>query len=99
MGITTYVGAKIHRREDPRLVTGQGRFVDDHTRTRAAHSAVVRSPYPHANIKSIDLTRARSAPGVLAVYTQADIAPVIAGVMPVAPAFVAEKKTVPDHYP
>ena len=99
MGITTYVGAKIHRREDPRLVTGQGRYVDDHTRTRVAHSAVVRSPYPHAKITSIDVAAARSAPGVLAVYTQADIAPHIAGVMPVAPAFVAEKKTVPDRYP
>jgi len=99
MGVTTMIGAKIHRREDPRLVTGNGRYVDDHTRTRVAHLAVVRSPLPHARIKSIDVAAAKAAPGVVAVYTQADIAPVIAGVMPVAPAFVAEKKTVPDRYP
>jgi aerobic carbon-monoxide dehydrogenase large subunit len=99
MGVTQLVGAKIHRREDPRLVTGNGRYVDDHTRTRTAYLAVVRSPLAHARINSIDVSAAKSAPGVVAVYTHADIAPVIAGVMPVAPAFVAEKKTVPDHYP
>jgi carbon-monoxide dehydrogenase large subunit len=99
MGVTQLVGARIHRREDPRLVTGNGRYVDDHTRARTAHLAVVRSPLPHARIRALDIGAARSAPGVLAVYTHADIAPVIAGAMPVAPAFVAEKKTVPDRYP
>src|SRR6266851_5017408 len=63
MAVTTMIGAKIHRREDPRLVSGEGRYVDDFTRPGTAHMAVVRSPHAHARIKSIDLTAASRAPG------------------------------------
>ena len=99
MGVSTFIGAKIHRREDPRLVTGKGRYVDDHTRNQVAYAAVVRSDLPHARILSLDVSAATAAPGVLAVYTHQDFAPIIAGSMPVTPSFVAEKKTVPDRYP
>ena len=62
MAVTTMIGAKIHRREDPRLVSGEGRFVDDFTRPGTAYMAVVRSPHAHARIKSIDLTAAYKNP-------------------------------------
>ncbi|HET7290799.1 MAG TPA: molybdopterin cofactor-binding domain-containing protein [Vicinamibacteria bacterium] len=62
-------GSGIKRREDPRLVTGQARYTDDFTLPGMAHLAVVRSPYAHARIKRIDASRARSLPGVVAVFT------------------------------
>jgi len=99
MAITTMIGAKIHRREDPRLVSGEGRYVDDFTRPGTLFLAVVRSPHAHALIKSIDTSKASKAPGVVAVYTHKDIAKVVSGTMPAAPAFVAEKKQVPDRFP
>src|SRR6266700_8108719 len=99
MAITTMIGAKIHRREDPRLVSGHGRFVDDMTRPGMLHMNVVRSPYAHAKIRSIDLAAAKAAPGVQAVYTYADFKDHIAGGLPVSNSFVAEKKQVPNQFP
>jgi aerobic carbon-monoxide dehydrogenase large subunit len=99
MAITTMIGAKIHRREDPRLVSGQGRYIDDFKRPGTIHAAFIRSPYAHAKINSIDATAALKAPGVVAVLTARDLEGVLAGPAPVAPAFVAEKKTVPDRMP
>src|SRR5437879_2956261 len=99
MAVTTMIGAKIHRREDPRLVSGEGRYVDDFTRPGTVFFAVVRSPHSHALIKSIDLTAASKAPGVVAVYTHKDFARVLSGTMPVTPSFVAEKKQVPPRFP
>ncbi|HUZ88083.1 MAG TPA: xanthine dehydrogenase family protein molybdopterin-binding subunit [Candidatus Baltobacterales bacterium] len=99
MAITTMIGAKIHRREDPRLVSGEGRYIDDFTRPGTVFMSVVRSPHAHALIKSIDLSAASKAPGVVAIYTYKEIAKVIAGTMPAAPAFVADKKQVPPRFP
>src|SRR3989442_4777836 len=99
MAVTTMIGAKIHGREDPRLVSGRGRYVDDFVRPQTAYMSVVRSPYAHARIVSIDSGPARKAPGVVAVYTAADFEAVVSGTMPVAPAFVAEKKQTPGRYP
>ncbi|MEO8744196.1 MAG: molybdopterin cofactor-binding domain-containing protein [Candidatus Dormibacter sp.] len=99
MAITTMIGAKIHRREDPRLITGHGRYVDDMTRPGMLHMTVVRSPMAHAKIRSIDLAEARKAPGVRAVYTFADFKDHIAGGLPVTASFVAEKKQVPNQFP
>ena len=99
MAVTTMIGAKIHRREDPRLVSGHGRFIDDLTRPGMLHMSVVRSPYGHAKIRSIDLTAAKKAPGVQAVYTYADFKDHIAGGLPVSASFVAEKKQVPNQFP
>ena len=95
MAVTTMVGARIHRREDPRLVRGQGRYSDDLVAVNCTFMAVVRSPYAHARVRALDTVAARSAPGVVAVLTAADFRPVVAGAMPVAPAFVPEKKQVP----
>src|SRR5712692_7556591 len=99
MAITTMIGAKIHRREDPRLVSGEGHYVDDFTRPGTVSLAVVRSPFAHARIKSIDITAASKAPGVVAIYTHKDFAKVLSGIMPVTPSFVAEKEVVYQSEP
>jgi aerobic carbon-monoxide dehydrogenase large subunit len=69
-----YFGAAVRRREDPRFLRGEGRFVDDVTLPGLLHAAFLRSPHAHARIVSIDATRARGLPGVVAVYTHADLA-------------------------
>src|SRR5579872_3556962 len=99
MAVTTMIGAKIHRREDPRLITGHGRYVDDMTRPGMLHMTLVRSPLPHAKIRSIDPSAAKKAPGVVAVYTFADFKDHIAGGLPVSASFVAEKKQIPNQFP
>ncbi len=99
MAISQMIGAKIQRREDPRLITGNGRYVEDLTPTGLLRMAVVRSPHAHARIKSLDVSRARAMPDVVAVLTAADFKPLLAGTHPVAPAFVPEKHTVPNRYP
>src|SRR3978361_875446 len=67
------VGARVQRVEDPRLLTGRGRYVDDLTVPGMAHAEVLRSPYPHARIVSIDVAAARALPGVRTVLTGADM--------------------------
>ncbi len=68
-------GAGVRRNEDPRLLTGQGLFVDDLHRPDMLHGAVVRSPHAHARIVRLDTARARALPGVVAVYVAADLGP------------------------
>jgi len=67
------VGTRVLRREDPVLLTGEARFVDDLHVIGAVHLKVVRSPYAHARIRSIDTDAARAMPGVVAVFTAADL--------------------------
>ncbi|HKC18821.1 MAG TPA: molybdopterin cofactor-binding domain-containing protein [Candidatus Dormibacteraeota bacterium] len=99
MAVTQLVGAKIHRREDPRLITGHGHYVDDFTRAGTAYASFVRSPFAHAGVKSIDITEASKAPGVVGIYTARDFKGQLAGTHPAAPAFVAEKKYIPERFP
>ncbi len=68
------IGQSVSRFEDPRLLRGQGQFVDDHQLPGQAHAVLVRSPHAHARILAINLQAARQAPGVLAVYTGDDVA-------------------------
>ncbi|MGH6664346.1 MAG: xanthine dehydrogenase family protein molybdopterin-binding subunit [Pseudolabrys sp.] len=68
------IGQPMPRHEDARLITGQGRFTDDVDFPGQACAAMLRSPYPHARIVSIDKTRALALPGVLGVFTGADCA-------------------------
>ena len=70
----TGIGAPVRRREDPRLLTGAGRYVDDIVRPGQLYAALVRSPLAHARIAGIDAGEALRAPGVVAVYTGADLA-------------------------
>jgi aerobic carbon-monoxide dehydrogenase large subunit len=67
------VGQGVSRFEDPRLVRGGGRYVDDIKLPGMAHAVVLRSPHAHAKIRSIDVSAAKGAPGVLAVLTAADV--------------------------
>lgn len=69
-----YIGAPIPRREDARLLTGRGTFVDDLPMPGVAHAAMVRSPHAHARVRRIDTAAALALPGVLAVVTAADVA-------------------------
>jgi aerobic carbon-monoxide dehydrogenase large subunit len=66
------VGQSVPRFEDPRLVRGGGRYAADLTLPRMLYSYVLRSPHAHANIRSIDTTAAKAAPGVVAVLIGAD---------------------------
>ncbi len=67
------IGQGVSRFEDPRLIQGGGRYIDDIKLPGMAHGVVLRSPYAHARIKSIDTAAAKAAPGVLCVLTSADI--------------------------
>jgi carbon-monoxide dehydrogenase large subunit len=67
------IGQAITRREDDRLLTGQGRFVDDLGEPGDLHLVFVRSPYAHARLAGIDAADARAVPGVVAVFNGADL--------------------------
>jgi carbon-monoxide dehydrogenase large subunit len=67
------IGQRIKRNEDPRLLTGQALFVDDVQMPGMLHVAFLRSDYAHARLRSIDVSAARQRPGVVAVYTAADM--------------------------
>lgn len=71
---TVAFGDSIKRREDPRLITGRGNYVDDIKMVGMLHLTLVRCPYAHANIKSIDTSQATAVDGVVAVYTGQDLA-------------------------
>src|SRR5690348_11536760 len=66
-------GARVKRLEDPALLTGRGRFVDDVKLPGTLEACFVRSPYAHARIRSIDATAARAMPGVHAVFFAGDL--------------------------
>src|SRR5215831_19163200 len=63
----------VRRREDPRLITGHGDFVDDLRVPGCLHAAFLRSAHAHARIRGIDVSAAANAPGVLGVFTAADL--------------------------
>ncbi|HTS15376.1 MAG TPA: xanthine dehydrogenase family protein molybdopterin-binding subunit [Candidatus Sulfotelmatobacter sp.] len=70
---TNVLGSPVKRVEDPRFITGKGRYLDDIQMPGMTRLAILRSPYAHANIRSVDVSAARSMPGVVAVFTGADI--------------------------
>src|SRR5581483_397589 len=67
------MGVAMKRKEDPRFIQGKGHYVDDITLPGMLYMAVVRSPYPHAEIASIDIAEAMKVPGVKAVITGKDL--------------------------
>jgi carbon-monoxide dehydrogenase large subunit len=67
------IGQSVPRTEDPRLLRGEGRYVDDVKLVNAAHAYVLRSPHAHARLVSVGTTAAKQMPGVLAVLTGADV--------------------------
>ncbi|HXF42062.1 MAG TPA: xanthine dehydrogenase family protein molybdopterin-binding subunit [Blastocatellia bacterium] len=88
-----YVGQRVKRTEDPRLIQGLGHYVDDIKLPDTLHVAFLRSMYAHARITSLDVSEASHAPGVVAVYTGKDVAKV--GPVPCAAALPDLK--VPDY--
>src|SRR3989475_7196581 len=68
-----YFGAAVKRREDPRFLRGEGRFVDDVTLPGILHAAFLRSPHAHAVVKTIHTAAAAAAPGVARVFTFGDL--------------------------
>jgi aerobic carbon-monoxide dehydrogenase large subunit len=69
MAYASLIGARVRRKEDPRLITGAGQYVGDMKLPGMHHVAFVRSPYPHARIGAIDATAALARPGVIAVVS------------------------------
>ena len=82
MVLSSYAGAAVRRKEDPRLITGASTYVDDITLPNLVHAAFVRSPYAHAKITGVDVTDALAMPGVIAVFTEADIRTVMPEIYP-----------------
>jgi carbon-monoxide dehydrogenase large subunit len=68
------IGAAVRRKEDQRFITGRGQYVDDINRPHQVYASIVRSPIPHGKIKKIDVDAAKATPGVVAVFTGADMA-------------------------
>ncbi len=97
-----FIGAPIKRRDDPRLIQGLAHYVDDFNPHGTLHMAVVRSPYGKANIRSVDVSKAAAAEGVVAVYTHEEtkgIGPVpVGGLVPDAKVpeqpILADKQTL-----
>ncbi len=90
----TYVGKRVKRTEDPRLIKGLAHYVDDIRLPDTLHVSFVRSVYAHARINSIDTSEALKAPGVVAIYTGAEVADKL-GPVPCASALPELK--VPDY--
>ena len=67
------IGKSVPRKEDNRFITGKGRYTDDIKQAGQSHAYFVRSPHAHADVVSIDVEEALSAPGVIAVLTGADV--------------------------
>jgi carbon-monoxide dehydrogenase large subunit len=95
MPVSKLVGARVKRREDPRLIRGLGQYVDDVRLPDTLYVAFLRSPYAHAKIKSLHADAARQHPGVVTVVTGAEIKDQV-GTLPVS----GGNKTlrVPKHY-
>ncbi|HTD90539.1 MAG TPA: xanthine dehydrogenase family protein molybdopterin-binding subunit [Burkholderiales bacterium] len=70
---STRIGEPVRRKEDRRLITGQGHFSDDMNLPQQVHAVMLRSPHAHARIRSIDSRKALALPGVIAVLTGADM--------------------------
>ena len=102
-----YVGGGVLRKEDPELITGQARFIDDITLPGMVWLGIVRSPYAHARITSVDVTRARAAEGVVAAFSGADLKDEWAAALPCAwpiqtrsfPTPTDEDARMPNHWP
>jgi carbon-monoxide dehydrogenase large subunit len=90
-------GSSIKRREDPRLITGKGNYVDDVKLPGMTYAAFVRSPHAHARIRSVDTSAARDMKGVVAIYTGDDL--VKSGVKPIPVGWLLPNIKIPPHYP
>ncbi len=92
------VGRELRRKEDPRLITGRARYVDDISLPGTLWAAFVRSPEAHAKIVSIDTSAAAARPGVRAVFTNEDMSD-LGGPLPMAWAPPGVEVNNPEHWP
>ena len=69
-----FIGRPLPRREDRRLLTGRGRFIADFELPHMLHAVFVRSPLPHARIRTVDVSRAAAAPGVVDILSGPELA-------------------------
>jgi aerobic carbon-monoxide dehydrogenase large subunit len=95
---TRVVGTSVPRKEDHKLVTGHGQFIDNINLPGQLWLSVVRSPYAHATIKGVELTAARELEGVVAAFSGAELAADWAGSLPCAWP-VTEEIRMPSHFP
>ena len=96
------IGQAITRREDDRLLTGQGRFVDDLGEAGDLHMVFVRSPHAHARIAGTDAAEAQATPGLVAFFTASDLAADKVGGFPPNPALknaAGQKMSTPPYFP
>jgi hypothetical protein len=99
MNAVAGIGAPVRRREDLRLLTGNGHYSDDLTLPGQLRAVMLRSPHAHADIVGIDTTTAKLVPGVVAVFTADDL--LADGVQPIPPDYVfmgaaANSRDFPD---
>jgi aerobic carbon-monoxide dehydrogenase large subunit len=97
-GNGAFVGRRLRRKEDPRLITGRATYVEDLQLTGMLYAAIVRSPEAHARITSIDTSAAKERPGVTAVFTGEDMAD-MAAPCPMVWVPPGVEMRVPDHWP
>ncbi|HUW80603.1 MAG TPA: molybdopterin cofactor-binding domain-containing protein, partial [Acidocella sp.] len=101
MNTITRFGRNIRRVEDARLTTGKGRYVGNIPTDGVAHLVLLRSPYAHAKIVNLDVAQAKAAPGVIAVYTNADLEAAGVGAIGTEPGFKradGSKLAAPPRY-
>jgi carbon-monoxide dehydrogenase large subunit len=102
-----YVGGGVLRKEDPQLVTGHARYVDNISLPGMLWVGIIRSPFAHARINSVELSRAREMPGVITAFSGEDLAGEWAAGLPCAwpianrsfPDPTTEDPRAPDHWP
>src|SRR5260370_178303 len=70
---TGYIGKPLKRKEDPRLIQGLAHYVDDLRLPERHHAVFVRRPHAHARIRSVDISKAQTAPGAVLVLTGRDV--------------------------
>jgi aerobic carbon-monoxide dehydrogenase large subunit len=92
----SYIGQPIKRFEDPRLLTGQGTFVDDLQSPDMLSAVVLRSPHAHAHMRALDTSAARRLPGVVQVLTAQDLVGMVQDIPP-RPTPELEGMAVPEH--
>src|SRR5215208_6237619 len=97
--MSTHVGQAMKRKEDPRLITGRGNFIDDITPMGTLWASLVRSPEAHARIVSIDKSAAEQRDDVVGVYTYDDLAGDFAIPMPMIWAPPGVEIKTPEHWP
>jgi aerobic carbon-monoxide dehydrogenase large subunit len=91
---TAYIGQPLSRREDLRLTTGKGRYVDDIKVPGAMHMAVLRSPHAHAIVSRVDLAAASAAPGVSLALSGTDL---VGKIGPIVPNWIMPGTKVPER--